>query len=177
MDRILRVTARVHQGAIDVLGPVVEPRTVHQAKFSMGTTLGLIAAFGRAGMQEFETSYAQPNVAAFRDRVTMVLDEEVDSAYPARWIGKVDLETSDGQRIAVRVDEPKGDPGNTLSRPEIETKIIGLAAFSGACAEGELEASLPRLWAITSNNRIGHLFGSSERAKEPCGHRSSKFIS
>ncbi len=34
-DQVARVTAQVHQGAIDVLGPVVDPQTVHQAKFSM----------------------------------------------------------------------------------------------------------------------------------------------
>ncbi|MGO4841778.1 MmgE/PrpD family protein, partial [Rhizobiaceae sp. 2RAB30] len=54
---ITDVIALVHQGAIDVLGPVVNPATVHQAKFSMGTTLGLIAAYGRAGMNEFEKGY------------------------------------------------------------------------------------------------------------------------
>ena len=42
-DDIEAVTAQVHQGAIDVLGPVVDPQTVHQSKFSMGTVLGLIA--------------------------------------------------------------------------------------------------------------------------------------
>src|SRR5438094_3195191 len=40
---IAGVTAQVHQGALDVLGPVVDPQTVHQAKFSMGTVLGLVA--------------------------------------------------------------------------------------------------------------------------------------
>ena len=39
-EQIERVTAQVHQAAIDVLGPVVDPQTVHQAKFSMGTVLG-----------------------------------------------------------------------------------------------------------------------------------------
>lgn len=39
-DAIETVTARVHQAAIDVLGPVVDPRTIHQAKFSMGACLG-----------------------------------------------------------------------------------------------------------------------------------------
>jgi len=39
-DQIKQITACVHQGAIDVLGPVVIPQTVHQAKFSMGTVLG-----------------------------------------------------------------------------------------------------------------------------------------
>src|SRR2546421_2270409 len=51
--QVKHVTAHVHQAAIDVLGPVVNPTTVHQAKFSMGTVLGLIAVFGHAGLHEF----------------------------------------------------------------------------------------------------------------------------
>lgn len=39
-SQIAAVTARVHQGAIDVLGRVVEPQTVHQAKFSHGHRAG-----------------------------------------------------------------------------------------------------------------------------------------
>jgi 2-methylcitrate dehydratase PrpD len=43
---IARVTAHVHQGALDVLGAVVVPRTVHQAKFNMGTCLDLSRCMG-----------------------------------------------------------------------------------------------------------------------------------
>ena len=82
-DDIVSVTAHVHQGAIDVLGSVVVPSTVHQAKFNMGTALGLIAHRGYAGVNEFERDYAAGNIAAFRERVTMALDEEVDRAYPS----------------------------------------------------------------------------------------------
>src|SRR5690606_966512 len=42
-EDIAHVTARVHQGAIDVLGPVTDPQTVHQSKFSMGFVLANIA--------------------------------------------------------------------------------------------------------------------------------------
>ncbi|HXF45213.1 MAG TPA: MmgE/PrpD family protein, partial [Burkholderiaceae bacterium] len=59
-DDIAAVTALVHQGALDVLGPVVEPQTVHQAKFSMGTVLGLIAVYGRAGLAEFDAHWRDP---------------------------------------------------------------------------------------------------------------------
>ena len=61
--QIARVDALVHQGAIDVLGPVVNPQTVHQAKFSMGTVLGLIAEYDAAGLSEFEQCYNDPRVA------------------------------------------------------------------------------------------------------------------
>ncbi|WP_134534202.1 MmgE/PrpD family protein, partial [Pseudomonas aeruginosa] len=67
-SQIAAVTARVHQGAIDVLGRVVEPQTVHQAKFSMGTVLGLIAVYGKAGLGEFHRhALSDPRVAAFRE--------------------------------------------------------------------------------------------------------------
>ena len=114
---LAHVTAQVHQGAIDVLGPVVNPQTVHQSKFSMGTVLAMVALHGRAGMAEFDAHYADPAARAFCDKVQMTLDAEVDSAYPARWIGKVVVDTTDGRRLAGRVDEPKGDPGNTLQPP------------------------------------------------------------
>lgn len=157
MADVARVTTLVHQGAIDVLGPVVEPQTVHQAKFSMGTTLGLIAAYGKAGLVEFEEGFARPEIADFRRRVEMVLDPEVDAAYPARWIGKVRVATANGRTIEARVDEPKGDPGNTLSRAEIDDKVRGLARFSGAASAGEMQALLPRLWSLARSNRVGPL--------------------
>jgi 2-methylcitrate dehydratase PrpD len=132
------VTARVHQGAIDVLGPVTDPQTVHQSKFSMGTVLGLIAVHGHAGLAEFDAHWRDPAVVAFRDKVTMALDVEVDAAYPARWIGKVVVETNDSRHLEGRVDEPKGDPGNTLSRPELEDKALRLALYHGGASEAEM---------------------------------------
>lgn len=151
------VEIRVHQGAIDVLGPVVAPATVHQAKFSMGTTLGLIAVYGKAGMVEFEDGFMRPEVVDFRNRVGMVLDPEVDHAYPARWIGKVKVTTKDGRIIEARVDEPKGDPGNTLSRDEIEAKVKDLARFSAAATATEMEELIPRLWNLAQVNDVGLL--------------------
>jgi 2-methylcitrate dehydratase PrpD len=119
-EAITQVTAHVHQAAMDVLGPVLNPKTVHQAKFSMGTVLGMIALFGRAGMAEFADHFNDPRVAAFRERCAMALDPEVDQAYPQSWIGKVTVETADGRTLRGRVDEPKGDPGNTLTRSSVE---------------------------------------------------------
>ncbi len=156
-ERIVRVTARVHQGALDVLGPVLKPQTVHQAKFSMGTVLGMIAWFRRAGITDFATHFDDPRIAAFRDRVGMVLDAEVDQAYPARWIGKVVVETDDGRTLHGRVDEPKGDPGNTLSRPELEDKALRLAAFSGAASAGEVREAAARIWNIAQADAVGFI--------------------
>ncbi len=151
---VKRVTARVHQAAIDVLGPVTDPQTVHQSRFSMGTVLGMIAVHGRAGLAEFDAHYRDPAVAAFRDKVAMVADAEVEAAYPARWIGRVEVETADGRRLAGRADEPKGDPGNTLSRAEIEDKALRLALYKGGAGREEMQRVIAMVWGIAGAARV-----------------------
>ncbi|WP_342065949.1 MmgE/PrpD family protein [Achromobacter kerstersii] len=152
-----RVVAHVHQGAIDVLGPVVNPQTVHQSKFSMGTVLALIARKGRAGLAEFDAGLDDPGVAAFRGKVEMVLDAEVDNAYPQRWIGKVTVTTRDGRTLHGRVDEPKGDPGNTLSRAEIEDKTLSLGRYADAATEQELRGLIDTIWGLEQVQKVGML--------------------
>ncbi len=156
-DDIARVTAHVHQAAIDVLGAVDIPQSVHQAKFSMGTTLGLIAVFHRAGLSEFEDHFADPRVEVFRSKVVMVPDPEIDRAYPARWIGKVTVETTDGRILRGRVDEPRGDPGNPLTRAEIEEKVQRLADFTGAATPAEVESVFAKVRELTRMPHVGFL--------------------
>jgi len=151
---IERVVAHVHQGAIDVLGPVVNPQTVHQSKFSMGTVLALIARQGRAGLAEFDAGLDDPGVATFRGKVEMELDPEVDDAYPQRWIGKVTVYTRDGRKLHGRVDEPKGDPGNTLSRAEIEDKTLSLGRYADAATEQELRGLIAAIWNLEKAEKM-----------------------
>ncbi|WP_089961916.1 MmgE/PrpD family protein [Limnohabitans sp. 2KL-3] len=157
LDDLAQVVTHVHQGAIDVLGPVVRPVTVHQSKFSMGTVLALVAQHGHAGLTEFDRDFLSQATQALRDKVSMVLDAEVDSAYPKRWIGKVTVTTTDGRVLHGRVDEPKGDPGNTLSRQEITDKALRLAAFSGGATPEAMRQSVDALWQVATWPKVGAL--------------------
>lgn len=154
---LAEVVCHVHQGAIDVLGPVVAPVSVHQSKFSMGTVLALAARHGHAGLTEFDRDYLAPDTVALREKVRMLLDAEVDAAYPRRWIGKVTVRTTDGRELHGRVDEPKGDPGNTLSRAEITAKALRLAAYGQAVSEARAQAAVQRLWQVAQWPRTGRL--------------------
>ena len=156
---IEQVTAHVHQAAIDVLGPVVDPQTPHQAKFSMGTVLGLIAVHGRAGLAEFDAHYRDAPVVALRQKARMQLDPEVDAAYPARWIGKVSVRTGDGRTLHGRVDEPKGDPGNTLTRAELQDKAIRLAQYREGATAQEMRAVIERVWGLADAAVVGRFLG------------------
>jgi 2-methylcitrate dehydratase PrpD len=166
---IAAVTAHVHQAAIDVLGPVVAPTTLHQSKFSMGTVLAMIATHRSAGLAEFAQHFADPEIAAFRDKVSMVLDPDVDREYPHRWIGKVTVTTTDGRELAARVDEPKGDPGNTLSRAELEEKAVRLARFTEAATAAEMHALARTIFAMPALPRVGALL-SPDKAGIPGRH-------
>jgi 2-methylcitrate dehydratase PrpD len=160
-EDLARVVTHVHQGAIDVLGPVVNPSTVHQSKFSMGTVLALVARFGHAGLTEFAHHFEDEATRHVCERVEMVLDDEVDTAYPQRWIGKVTVTTTDGRVLHGRVDEPKGDPGNTLSREEITAKALRLAAFSGGATPVEMQSAVDALWGVAAWPRVGALLATA----------------
>lgn len=164
-DDLARVVTHVHQGAIDVLGPVLRPATVHQSKFSMGTVLALVARFGHVGLAEFDQHFQDDSTQSLRDRVSMELDAEVDAAYPQRWIGKVTVHTTDGRVLHGRVDEPKGDPGNTLSREEIGAKALRLAAFSGGATAAEMQLAIDALWQIAGVPVVGPLLPDRARVE------------
>ena len=130
-QEITKIEAYVHQAAIDVLGPVTNPQTVHQAKFSMGTVMGLLAVHGKAGLFEFsQYALTDHQVIAVREKVSMILDQEVDCAYPKEWQGKVVVMMNSGQRYETFLRYPKGDPQNPLSPQELETKFKQLIRFS-----------------------------------------------
>ena len=157
LQDLAQVITHVHQGALDVLGPVVDPATVHQSKFSMGTVLALVAQYGHAGLVEFDQHFLSETTRSLRDKVKMTLDAEVDAAYPLRWIGKVTVQTTDGRVLHGRVEEPKGDPGNTLERDEITAKALRLAAFSGGASRAEMEHAVKALWSVADWPQVSAL--------------------
>ncbi|GAC1561076.1 MAG: MmgE/PrpD family protein [Herpetosiphon sp.] len=145
-DQIARVRAHVYQAAIDVLGPVVDPQTVHQAKFSMGFVLALIAQYGRAGIGDFHAeALHNPALRRFLPRVEMVWDQDIEAAYPRRWVGFVEVETVDGRRLSARVEAPKGDPDHFLDQDELESKARRLAAFRDGATEDEMTHIIERI--------------------------------
>ena len=160
-DDITSLTAHVHQGALDVLGPVTDPQTIHQSKFSMGFVLALIASGGRAGLADFtDAALRDRSLRAFHDRVNMVLDPEIDAAYPKRWLGRVSVKSRDGRLLEKRIASPKGDPDNVLSRPELEDKAIRLAGYTGGATEAQMRAVIARVWALHDAPDVRHFMAA-----------------
>jgi 2-methylcitrate dehydratase PrpD len=124
----------------------------------MGFVLALIAEKGSAGIDDFtEEALADAGLRAFSKRVEMVLDEEVDAAYPRRWIGVVEIETPGSKRFTSRVEVPKGDPGNTLSSEELEEKARNLAAYGGGASGEEMDRIVARAWSLDEETDVRDL--------------------
>jgi 2-methylcitrate dehydratase PrpD len=156
---IAGVVAHVHQGAIDVLGAVTRPKTVHQSKFCMGSVLGLVAVHGCADLERFDrAALTDPEVTGFLDKVVMSLDEEVDRAYPKKWIGKVSVDTRDGRRLHGRVDDPKGDPENPLTPAELKAKAVRLAEYQGAATPEQMARWISRVETLEAEPRLDAFF-------------------
>ena len=154
-EDVREVVAHVHQGALDVLGPVTDPQSIHQSKFSMGFVLAQIAVKSRAGLADFtEASLKDRDLRAFHDKVKMVLDPEIDRAYPRRWMGRVTVKTNDGRQIEKRITSPKGDPDNCLTRAELEDKAMRLAQYAGGASEQELKGIVERVWRLRDEKDV-----------------------
>ena len=65
-------------------------------------------------------------------------------------LGRVQVTTTDGRVFDGAIDEPKGDPGNTLTRSELEEKFSRLAAFSSALNPSQTKLLIERLWRSTA---------------------------
>lgn len=141
---IASITAYTYKAAIDVLGLSGEGKTVHQSKFSMGFVLAVAAKKGSAGLMDFtEADLVDPELRELQRKVSMVLDEDINKEFPARWLGRVVVETKDGRTLTRSVDVVKGDPGWTLTR-YVPALISGIKlTFSG------MKLS-PRLWRLRS---------------------------
>jgi 2-methylcitrate dehydratase PrpD len=138
-DDIKHVTAHVHGPAMDVLGGITRPQTVHQAKFCMNFVLALIALRRRAALDDFsESSLGDSQILAFLDRVDMVFDAEIDRAPGNRWGGFVEVETKDGRKLAGRVPVPKGHPDNTLDWNDVEAKLLQSGGHANGATADEL---------------------------------------
>jgi 2-methylcitrate dehydratase PrpD len=53
--------------------------------------------------------------------------------------------------------EPKGDPGNTLSRQELEEKAVQLALYRGGATKQEMTGAIERIWTLPQRTRVAHL--------------------
>jgi 2-methylcitrate dehydratase PrpD len=121
----------------------------------MGFVLAMAALHGRAGLTDFtDEALRDEKARAFHDKVKMVLDPEIDRAYPKRWMGRVTVKTRDGKTLEHQIASPKGDPDNTLTRRELEDKALRLAHYARGATEAEMKQIIARVWRLREERDV-----------------------
>ncbi|MCC7276557.1 MAG: MmgE/PrpD family protein [Alphaproteobacteria bacterium] len=126
-DRVARVTVGTYRTALDVTGRETA-RTAFEGKFSLRYTVASALVHGSVRLDGFTPErLADPRVVDLMTRIDLVVDPELDAAFPQRRSARVTIETTDGRRFAHYQPHRKGDPDAPLSDAELTDKFLELA--------------------------------------------------
>jgi 2-methylcitrate dehydratase PrpD len=150
-DDVESVLVGVPSVAVEIVTEPVStkrrPKSVVDAQFSLpfGVAVGLV--HGRAGLGEYTDQVTRDAaVQESMDRVNYVVDPDIDAAYPEQWKAWAVVETKDGRTLRADIPEPKGDPGNPLTYPELVAKFLSLC-----------DGVIPEVQANTVVSAVEHL--------------------
>jgi 2-methylcitrate dehydratase PrpD len=122
-----------------------EIKGANSAKMSIPYSLSVALKTGKAGMDEFTEDYLNDSeVLSITSKVSVKDVDELTELCPQKRVAIVTVKTSNGD-YCERVDYPKGEPENPLSRKELEDKFRGLAMFGGLTQE-ECDEVLAEIW-------------------------------
>jgi len=133
-EEVEKITVGVENRALSHVGTVgPEPRDITGAQFSSHFSLGLTLVKGtndfRSYFDAMNSGFSDREVIEVAKKVNVVHDDESEAIYPTTRLGKVTLETKNGEIHSAKVLHPRGSPENPLSRPELENKFLGLAGM------------------------------------------------
>ena len=117
----------------------------NSAKMSIPYSFAVALCTGRAGIDEFTEDRVKDSIILrIAEKVNVASDEELSALCPQKRVAIVTVVTDSG-RFVERVDYPKGEPENPLSKDEQEEKFRGLAMYGGLTIE-ECDDVISEVW-------------------------------
>lgn len=162
-EAIEKVRVKVYSIALDLLGNV-QLTNPYIAKFHIPFCIATALKFGKVGLEAFTEE--RLNDGELRDlmtRVELSSDEELDREYPEKWGAIVEVSTRDGRVFSQKVEYPKGDPQNPLSRQEFSDKFINLT--EGILPIERSTSMLGRILELEEVERVDQLFEPADSQK------------
>jgi 2-methylcitrate dehydratase PrpD len=123
----------------------IEVSTVSAAKMSIPFSVAVALATGSADMKAFSSeNVANKAILDLTRMVEVKEDVNLTALNPQKRAAIVVVHTQQGD-YSQRVDYPKGEPENPLSKEELEEKFRGLAMYGGL-AEEECDTLIGEIW-------------------------------
>lgn len=126
-DEVERVEVRTFTAAAALSNR--RPPTDLAARFSIPYVMAVTLVSGDLTLDSYSGELmADERVLAMSERVHVSLDQELDAGYPAGRPTVVSVRLRDGTVLERRVDVPRGDSANPVSRDELHAKARRLLA-------------------------------------------------
>ncbi len=140
---ITEVRVATYQPALDIAGHA-SPATASEARFSFPFVVASALVHGSVRLAAYEPARLRdPDIRALMERVTVVVDPDIDRGFPARRAARVEIAMADGRRYTHLQTHRKGDPEEPLTDQELHDKFLELSApVIGAGAASTLLARL-----------------------------------
>jgi 2-methylcitrate dehydratase PrpD len=106
------------------------PQNELQAKFSMEFCMAILLLERKAGLAEFTDKVVnRPDVRKMIERIEFGVHPEAEAAGYEKMTTIIDIELTDGSKVAGRADFGKGSPANPMSDDELTGKFRECAAW------------------------------------------------
>lgn len=123
----------------------IEIPTVSAAKMSIPFSVAVALLTGSADMKAFSSeNVANKAILDLTKKVEVIEDTNLTALNPQKRAAIVLVHTPNGV-FSQRVDYPKGEPENPLSKEELENKFRSLAMYGGLSSE-ECDAVIAEIW-------------------------------
>ena len=131
-------------------------KTAVEGRFSVPYLVANGIVYGNARLDAFSaTRLADPIVSSLAPKVTVYLDQKIDSGFPHRRSARVTIETKDGRMLEHYQPTRIGDPDAPLTDQQIDDKFKELVV--PVTGDEAAHSLLDACWSLESLNSIRKL--------------------
>jgi 2-methylcitrate dehydratase PrpD len=129
------------------------PQTPAEGRFSLKYVVATALTHGSVRLAAFEPErMSHPDTRALMQRIEVVIDPELDAAFPHKRSARVAIETRDGRKEELLQPNRVGDPEAPLSDAQLEGKYLEFAV--PVLGEAKAKALLARLWSLEKQKSV-----------------------
>ena len=152
---IKRIRIGAYRATLEVAG-YENAQTPAEARFSVKYCVATALTHGNVRLAAFEPNrITHPATREVAYKTELVLDGEIDAAFPGQRAARVLIETYDGRSEERFQPTRKGDPDAPLTDGELDEKFRELAA--PVLGAGAADALLERLWSLEKAGELTSL--------------------
>jgi len=143
---IAHVHVATYKPALDI-ACYGRPTSANEARFSIPYMVACALVHGSVRMAAYEPDRLRDErVLGLLERVTVVVDPQIDADFPGKRAAHIEFTLHDGRRVSHLQPTRKGDPEAPLDDFELDSKLIELA--SPVIGEPAAQQLLQQIWSL-----------------------------